>query len=212
MVNSTILRKYPTYRNEAFKNSQMWIEGKRLDDNAEGLWRVHDKLYDLTSFIESHPGGEEWLEMTKGIDITEQFETHHITDRAEQFLQEFYVRDASQPRNYKITFENCGFYKTLKRRVANKYFNHVNQKSVAISKLYCDMVLISTILSSILASRDFNYITLFIASACLLMLTVISHNFIHQRDNWRMYLVNFSLQSFREWRSEFLNILCLTTQ
>lgn len=38
---------------------------KRNDDNAEGLWRVHDGLYDLTNFIESHPGGKDWIKLTK---------------------------------------------------------------------------------------------------------------------------------------------------
>jgi hypothetical protein len=29
------------------------------------LWRVHDALYDLSSFISVHPGGSEWLRLTK---------------------------------------------------------------------------------------------------------------------------------------------------
>jgi hypothetical protein len=45
--------------------SWRWIEGKRKDDYAEGLWRVHDKLYDLTEFIVKHPGGKYWLEITE---------------------------------------------------------------------------------------------------------------------------------------------------
>jgi cytochrome b involved in lipid metabolism len=28
------------------------------------LWRIHDKLYDFKSFINSHPGGSEWLGLT----------------------------------------------------------------------------------------------------------------------------------------------------
>lgn len=35
------------------------------DDNAEGLWRVHDKLYELGEFVDKHPGGKEWLQLTK---------------------------------------------------------------------------------------------------------------------------------------------------
>lgn len=201
-MESTIVRKYPSYRDDAIKSCQKWIEGKRLDDNAEGLWRVHDKLYDLKKFIKNHPGGSDWIEMTEGIDITEQFETHHITERAERLLEKFYVRDAAKPRNYKITFEADGFYKTLKRRVANKILNNIDRKPISTSKFYCDFVLVSTILSFILVARDYNFITIFIAAMCLLLLTVISHNFIHQKDNWRMYLVNFSMQSFREWRGK----------
>lgn len=42
-----------------------WLSDKGEDDGAEGLWRVHNDLYDLTDFIEFHPGGAEWLKLTK---------------------------------------------------------------------------------------------------------------------------------------------------
>lgn len=42
-----------------------WLESKRDDDNAEDLWRVHDALYDLTKFVNLHPGGSDWLNFTK---------------------------------------------------------------------------------------------------------------------------------------------------
>lgn len=57
--------KYPSFRDEGFRDPIQWLTGKAIDDGAEGLWRIHDKLYDLTSFIKNHPGGEEWLELTK---------------------------------------------------------------------------------------------------------------------------------------------------
>ncbi len=98
-----------------------WIDGKTFDDNAEGLWRIHDKLYDFTEFIDQHPGGKDWLNLTKGIDITEQFETHHIQLTAQKYLSKYYVKDATEPRNYRITFNDDGFYRTLKRRVREIY-------------------------------------------------------------------------------------------
>lgn len=61
----SILGKYPTYRDDIINGCWKWLAGKREDDNAEGLWRVHDKLYDLTTFVEIHPGGREWLELTE---------------------------------------------------------------------------------------------------------------------------------------------------
>lgn len=47
------------------RTTETWLEGRRLDSGAEGLWRVHDKLYDLTDFISKHPGGKEWIELTQ---------------------------------------------------------------------------------------------------------------------------------------------------
>lgn len=199
MKYSTIAHKYPTYRDDAFKGCKRWLDGKRIDDNAEGLWRIHNKLYDLTSFISRHPGGADWLRDTKGIDITEQFETHHITGLAEKILPKFYVREAALPRNYKTTFNRNGFFKTLQRRVANK-LDFLDQSSVSNSRLYCDFALVSTVFWSVIAARDESYLVALIAALSVMWLATIAHNFIHQRDNWRMYLINFSMMSFREWR------------
>lgn len=42
-----------------------WMQSRKIDDNAEGLWRVHDTIYDLTEFINLHPGGTDWIKLTK---------------------------------------------------------------------------------------------------------------------------------------------------
>jgi cytochrome b involved in lipid metabolism len=47
------------------KGAENWIEIRRKEEGAEGLWRIHNKLYDLSSYIKIHPGGSEWLELTK---------------------------------------------------------------------------------------------------------------------------------------------------
>lgn len=125
------------------------MECKQKDDNAENLWRVHDTIYDLTEFINKHPGGADWIKITKvifefkspminfslllsqkcnqhhhyfqGTDVTEAFEVHHLRyGIAENLLQDYRVRDAKQPRNFKFTFKEDGFYRTLRRRVAEK--------------------------------------------------------------------------------------------
>jgi hypothetical protein len=198
-ISSAIAVKYPSYRDEKLKSCKRWMDGKRVDDGAKGLWRVHDKLYDLTDFIQRHPGGSMWLEMTKGVDITEQFESQHITDLAEKTLAKFFVRNAEQPRNYKITFNENGFYKTLKRKVAAKVKN-LDQSEVYKSRLYCDLLLAATFALSILAAAKNNHLFALIASICLSCLVIASHNFLHQRNNWRMYLTNIAMMSFRDWR------------
>ena len=37
--------------------------------------KIHGKYYDLTNF--KHPGGDEAIELTNGIDCTVMFESHH---------------------------------------------------------------------------------------------------------------------------------------
>lgn len=56
------------------KTAMGFLEARRKVDGAEELWRVGNRLYDLETFAKSHPGGSEWIRLTKGTDITELFE------------------------------------------------------------------------------------------------------------------------------------------
>jgi hypothetical protein len=47
------------------KGAENWLRVRSTEEGAEGLWRIHNKLYDLSSYIKIHPGGSEWLELTK---------------------------------------------------------------------------------------------------------------------------------------------------
>lgn len=62
---TTIVNKYPSHRDDLFRGCWSWLAGRRDDDGAEGLWRIHDKLYDVNKFIDKHPGGREWLELSR---------------------------------------------------------------------------------------------------------------------------------------------------
>lgn len=61
------------------------------------------------------------MEMTKGQDITEAFMTHHLRmDLAEPYLKKYRVKETNRPRNVLLTFNEDGFYMTLKRKVVAK--------------------------------------------------------------------------------------------
>ena len=106
-------------RNDWFTFPQKWLECKRAVDKVDPeLWRIHDKLYDLKDFAAFHPGGAQWIQLTKGTDITEAFEVSHLFDEAygASMLKKFYVCNSPYPRTSKFTFATDGFYKTLKRK------------------------------------------------------------------------------------------------
>lgn len=63
--NTSVVKKYPSTRDSFVNGYWRWIEGKRKDDKADGMWRVHDKLYNLCGFAEKHPGGQYWIDITK---------------------------------------------------------------------------------------------------------------------------------------------------
>lgn len=196
---SAISDKYPTYRDAPGKSSYLWLDGKRVDDRAEGLWRIHDNLYDLTEFIDRHPGGPDWLRLTKGTDITEAFEAHHLTPNPEAILPKYKVRAAKEPRLYKFTFKEDGFYRTLRNRVIAE-LPKLNYGPVQTSKLVVDMLLVSIFISAPLTVRFQSYAFAFLTGLLITWAVVAAHNYIHRRDNWRMFVFNLSLFSYREWR------------
>lgn len=137
--SSSVSVKFPSYRNKSSKSIKQWLKAKREDDNAEGLWRIHDRLYDLIKFVQRHPGGVDWLELTQGTDITELFETHHISRKAEMLLPNFFVREAKHSRNYRTTFCDDGFYKTLKKKAADQ-LSVVNKKAMKTSDVNMNLM------------------------------------------------------------------------
>ena len=63
----------------------------------ESLWNLYGKQYDLTSFLEKHPGGKDVLLRTIGEkDSTVLFETYHaFSKKADivQWLQKYEIKN-----------------------------------------------------------------------------------------------------------------------
>lgn len=141
--------------------------------------------------------------LNKGTDVTEAFESYHIYDKANKTLSNYYVRDASKQRNYKFTFAESGFYRTLKNRVA-KQLEDVNENELWKSKWYLDIVVIFLILTGVLAVRVdgyfFKFVLILMSGQCMAWINGLSHNFIHQPNNLRMYAANITLVGWRDWR------------
>ncbi|XP_037611318.1 cytochrome b5 isoform X2 [Sebastes umbrosus] len=67
------------------------LEEIREHNMSSDTWLIiHDKVYDVTGFLEEHPGGEEVLLEQAGSDATESFEdVGHSIDAREILLQYF---------------------------------------------------------------------------------------------------------------------------
>ncbi|KAL1918602.1 uncharacterized protein VTP21DRAFT_2624 [Calcarisporiella thermophila] len=58
------------------------------------LWvLLHNKVYNITKFMDEHPGGEEVLLDVAGQDCTEAFEDVGHSQEARDMLSEYYVGD-----------------------------------------------------------------------------------------------------------------------
>lgn len=87
------------------------IEEIRTHNMSSDTWLIiHDKVYDITSFLEEHPGGEEVLLEQGGADATESFEdVGHSTD-AREMLQQYLIgelcmddRKKEKPKDDNVT-------------------------------------------------------------------------------------------------------------
>ncbi|KAJ8727477.1 hypothetical protein PYW07_001596 [Mythimna separata] len=197
--------EYPILREVTPKSAQNWLKSKRIQDGAEGLWRIHDSLYDLTDFVTAHPGGSTWITVTKGTDITEAFETHHLKGVAETLLPNYYIKKATKPRNQPFTFKEDGFYKTLKLKVMAQLPEipkDMRNKSDFVSDGLLFALLILSPMScwgwtqSFVLGASLTFLNGFVLSS----LITCAHNYFHRSDSWRMYLFNLSGMSYSDWR------------
>ena len=193
--------RYPSLRDAPLsKTAAGWLRGRRLDDGYGALWRVRDGLYDLDAFASRHPGGSQWLRVTRGTDITEAFVTSHLNPAVDVLLAKYHVRDVTTPRNSPYTFAHDGFYMTLKRNVWTFLKENVDDgrgvRSVDVQNGLLGVLALSFALTVYWCEPV-------VAVVCGLLLAAnvnCAHNFYHQRDSWRMYVWDLSLLSSFEWR------------
>lgn len=82
------------------------------------MWKIHGYKYDLSNFMDRHPGGRQILELTKGdSDLTPLFESYHAFSDLDKIklIMEKYKIDKCEDSIY--TFKKDDFYYTLKNRV-----------------------------------------------------------------------------------------------
>ena len=194
----------PTGRNYLMKTANRWLKFKAQDDAiGSGLWRIHDGLYDLRAYIDKHPGGPDWLEMTEGQDITEAFEAAHVRGgKVEKILKKYWVKDTDMPRTSPFTFAPNGFYRTLKAKAEKVLYDpKVGGPGPTFKALILQDFLASTclVLMFIGAWKNSMFWSA-LAGLVLGMNTSAAHNFFHQADSWRMYYWDLSVLSSRDWR------------
>uniref|UniRef100_A0AAA9SBS1 Cytochrome b5 n=1 Tax=Bos taurus TaxID=9913 RepID=A0AAA9SBS1_BOVIN len=80
------------------------LEEIQKHNNSKSTWLIlHYKVYDLTKFLEEHPGGEEVLREQAGGDATENFEdVGHSTD-ARELSKTFIIGELHPDDRSKIT-------------------------------------------------------------------------------------------------------------
>lgn len=155
-----------------------------------------------------HIGGQDWLDVTIGNDITELVESSHPNiEKVRALMVKYKVRACSpktEPRNSgAFTFDKKGFYSTFRDR-AWKVLKDVGTGPttemllIHDSLLFSFLALITCVISPVM---DGAWFAIAIVTGFLLQcLGTCSHNFYHKRPNWRMYTWDITPYSSYEWK------------
>tara|TARA_B110001469_G_scaffold83238_1_gene78776 strand:+ start:4879 stop:6120 length:1242 start_codon:yes stop_codon:yes gene_type:complete len=88
------------------------------------MWKIHGKIYDLSLFLDKHPGGRTILEVCKGgEDLTATFESYHALsnmDKIKKIMTKYEIGEC-EPSNF--TFKEGDFYRTIQKRVKTLFEN-----------------------------------------------------------------------------------------
>eukprot|EP01041_Mallomonas_annulata_P001765 gene1765-3416_t len=91
-------------------------------NTAEDCWVIYNgKVYDITKWVDRHPGGREILQLTAGRDISIAFESYHpFTRKAHEVLPKYEIGTATNFEFPPYPVDTL-FYKDIRENV-NKFF------------------------------------------------------------------------------------------
>jgi len=117
--------------------------------SSDDIWVIYEKkVYNITPFIESHPGGEEFLMQYAGQDVTKAFnEGQHIPGII-SLLHQYYQGDLLVPRRKLIEEDAMLAVKSNKAEIVFDYL--VGFLSNPLANFLCLCALIRVIGSSII--------------------------------------------------------------
>ena len=102
------------------KKQFTWQELIKLNQPHNAHVAYKGKVYDITGFVEKHPGGQEQIMLAAGRDMTQLFHSYHkphIADLIEKRCK--YVGDLISDEMPTFIPEDGKFYQTLNHRVSN---------------------------------------------------------------------------------------------
>lgn len=168
-------------------------------------WYIRGKLYDLTPWIEKHPGGAEFLQRCQGIDCTAAFEVHHLQmHKAEVMLKKFEVSQTTVAPTSPWPQYDWSAYAKLRQRVVKRLHERgwrpgPSKRSLAIAIV---AFIINLIIPFIWSSLGLLAIPLGLLYAMnMIIMTGFGHAFLHLNTRLQFFgdLGGFSSHT---WKNE----------
>jgi cytochrome b involved in lipid metabolism len=78
-------------------------------NRAEDCWLiVHERVYNVSSWVDDHPGGDIIGERA-GLDATDRFEGHGHSGYAHSLLDKYFIGVVDRPRRYTVLAPKRGY-------------------------------------------------------------------------------------------------------
>ncbi|CAM9961812.1 unnamed protein product [Heterosigma akashiwo] len=92
------------------------VDKQSEEEIGHNQWKIHGECYDLTEFVDRHPGGKAAIELGRGRECTALFESYHpFTNKHLRALRK-YARDEAQFARTLRAHQADTFYRTLAQR------------------------------------------------------------------------------------------------
>lgn len=198
------------------KNSYpvLTIEEVAKHNSPDSCWVIHEgRVYDVTSFLFDHPGGEEILVKHSGNDITQLFKEIGHSEHARSLLEKYYIGNLGDQLNRNIFIETSDKSKLI-HKIKTRLFT--KEDKFGLHKIFGSIALIGFIAAMIrlfiptdiagpfFAKPSFANIGLLLSHAGLAMTALVFHvplkrhfNYVHTLENQeqRLHSIVFSMRS-----------------
>jgi len=156
---------------------------------------MHNIIPPLAPFV------PEWLQMTRGADVTDLVHTHHLDEsKVDAILKKYYVTDVKHPNtNIRYTFKDEGFYMTLKRRVATKIREMGGSGPTWLMTLSCTVTLLLWLAAFAMMVMDGRWWWAVVGGYFLNSVFGVGHNYMHKAPTLWRYCVDLTAFSHRDW-------------
>ena len=100
----------------------------KSDFDPKNYWYIHGKYYNLTNYMEKHPGGKFILEKTKGQgDLSALYESYHAfsnIDNIDKYLKTFEVKfKVPNQKQHQYKTDNYNIIYVPKNNIYDAYLN-----------------------------------------------------------------------------------------
>lgn len=122
--NATTTATTPTSVKNQFSPRQITWQELSLHNKPDDAWiGIDGKVYDITQWMDRHPGGRDVLEMVAGREATHLFESYHLLRDAEKMLGTSKVPLVGDliSTEFPLYTGKSAFYDTLRDRVADHF-------------------------------------------------------------------------------------------